>query len=179
MSDYLPILLGDSIFRRLLERHRSLFHPLSSRFCVGGQTVQELFESVRDSRSVLKGRKVVVLIGTNDIVSGLSAQLLCKALRDLIRYLKRQGCSVSVCEILPIPKLGTIVSPRINEVNRYLWSFEPSGVKIIHTVDQFSKDLSIYVSLFEKFIVKGKRKRVDLVHPTADGLEILLICLEI
>lgn len=175
----LPILLGDSIFRRLLERHPSLFDPLSHKFCIGGQRIEKLFEGVRGSRAELKGRKVVILIGTNDILGGTSSKILCKSFRDLFRYLKRLECHIAVCEVLPIPRLGKSVSLLVNDVNKYLRSFEPSGVNVIHTFSHFSNALSIYEWLYEKWIYKNNRKSVDLVHPNADGLECLLICIEV
>lgn len=175
----LPVLFGDSIFRRLLESHKSLFDPLSLRFCISGQRIGNLIGKVRDSRTELMGRSVIVLIGTNDILDRVSVEAISKSIRDLIRYLRRQKCQISICEILPIPRLGNLATPYsvVCEVNKYIRSFEPSGVKIIHTFNHFCTPLGIRVSLFCQTF--GNSSRVDLVHPNVDGIECLLICLEV
>lgn len=174
----LPVLLGDSIFKRLYASNQKLFCTVSERFCVSGQTVLELLSLVRVFRNQLKGRKVVVLIGTNDVLKGHPSKGICSNIRFVVRLLSNLKCDITLCELLPIPKfgLGADSSPSVGLVNKYIRSFATSKVKVVKVFDSFCSDGQICCHLFHKTL--GRSKRVDLVHPNADGLIILLLALE-
>lgn len=174
-----PILLGDSIFRRLYERNTAIFHTASSKFCIGGQTVAQLYALIKEHRDILKGRRVFVLIGANDILKSVSVDSVQKSLRSVVRVLRRLKCEIILCELLPIPKFGASASssPSVLLVNNFIKSFEPSGVQVVHTFKLFCSESLIRLSLFCKFI--GDKRRVDLVHPNSAGLDCLLLTLEL
>lgn len=175
----LPILLGDSILKRLYKRNPNLYHPLSATLCVSGQRTQELTGVVTENRQLLKGKKVIVLIGTNDILKGTSFDSLRVLYRSLIRLLRRLSCTIVLCEVLPIPLLkGGRGSLLLSQLNQYIRSFEPSGIQVLHIYDAFCDGESVRLSLFCKSMGNGKRRRVDLIHPNFSGLDVLLTLLE-
>lgn len=174
-----PILLGDSIFKRLYAQNSGLFDPLSKTLCVSGQKVSDLYSLVRAHRDALKGRKLYLLIGTNDILQSTSHHQLMLSLRTLLRYLGRQRCEVHLCELPPIPRLGrkASASEGITKINQFIRSFEPGGkVRVVRLFALFCMGDYISSHLFENFI--GPRRRTDLVHPNRDGLQIILLSLE-
>lgn len=175
----LPILLGDSILKRLYKRNSSLYHPLSATLCVSGQRTQELTGVVTENRQSLKGKKVIVLIGTNDILRGISFDSLRVLYRSLIRLLRRLSCTIVLCEVLPIPRLkGGRGSELLGQLNRYIRTFEPSGVQVLHIHDAFCDGEDVKQSLFCESMGTGNRRRVDLIHPNSSGLDVLLTLLE-
>lgn len=176
-----PILVGDSIFRRLFAEHRELFSPVSLDTCKGGKRILEVYDIVRQHRIRLIGKDVVLMVGTNDLLEKSSLNLVRQSYRVLVRYLKRLKCRLTLCEILPIPKFGQLATDCnvVLEFNKYVRSFEPSGVKVIRTHDQFVNNNQIRLCLFHKtFFRKGKGQCVDLVHPNTEGLHCLLLCIE-
>lgn len=175
----LPVLLGDSIFRRLYERNTSLFDSLSGQLCVGGQTIPDLRDKVKAVREQLRERHVIILIGANDILKRVPCENIQLNIRSLIRHLKRLKCRISLCEVLPIPKLGRklTAASAVLKLNSYLRSFEPSGVHIIHSQEVFCNAGVIKCDLYCKKL--GSTGRVDLVHPNASGLDCLLLTLEV
>lgn len=176
----LPILLGDSILRRLLLKHSKLYDPASKLFCVSGQRTSDLIELVRSHRQLLSGRKVFVLIGTNDVTKGTSLSNFKLAYRSLVRYLRRLRCQIVLCELLPIPRyleVGQVVE-LINSINQFVRSFEPSGVQVIHTFEVFCNNGNAILSLYCQSMGKGVNRRVDLIHPNSSGLDVLLTLLE-
>lgn len=141
----LPILLGDSQFKRLFRNHSQLFDSLSSDTCIGGDTIRVLHARCKLLRTQLSRRKVVVLIGANDILRGNSSANIRKSFKALVRYLRRLQCIITICEVLPIPKLGRLATDckLVLDLNKYIRSFEPSGIRVIHTHDQFVADNNI------------------------------------
>lgn len=172
------MLLGDSIFRRLHTANPGLFDPVSNLFCVGGQTSSALFTLVTVHRALLKGRRVLVLIGTNDLSKGQSCAQLHSCILKLVRLLRRLKCTVELSEVLPIPRLGREVSsaPAVLQINNYIRTFATSSVRVIKVFDLFCAAGFIKLHLFETVI--GKSKRRDLVHPNQDGLLVLLLAIE-
>jgi hypothetical protein len=179
--DNAPVLLGDSIFRRLYKRDPSLFSDLSDRFCVSGQKAHELLDLISDSRQLLRGKRVIVLIGTNNICGKVKTPLesLKVKLKAIVKLLRRVKCTVTLCEVLPIPRLGRLVSdsPLVLAINAYIRTFEPSGVNVIHSHDVFCTGANIKCFLFCSKL--GHSGRVDLVHPNKEGLAVLLLTLEV
>jgi len=128
-----PVLLGDSIMKRLYKRYANSFDDLSEVLCESGQGIEDLISLVKTNRANLKGKRVIVMIATNNILRNDTRNRICESLRLLSRRLRRLNCEVVWCEILPIPRLewqATTLS-KIREVNAYIRSFEPSGIKIV------------------------------------------------
>lgn len=178
-----PVLLGDSIFCRLFDRNRSLFHPLSRQTSISGQTVKELYDVLVPLRQQLRGRRVILLIGTNDVLRRNTVESIKRAFIPLVRLLRNIKCRITLCEILPIPKLGrsTSSAPTVLAFNAHIRTYEPSGVKVVHSHALFcsSPEGTIKTFLYCKFLGPSKSRRVDLVHPNADGLDCLLLTLEV
>jgi len=170
LSKSKPVLLGDSILRRLYGRYTDYFNALSSEFCVSGQTVADLIELVKVKREELRGKKVMLMIGTNDILRNNTKIRICVQLRSLSRRLRRLHCNIVWCEILPIPRLEwqATTLDLISDVNAYIRTFEPSGVKIVFSHSAFCSEGKAIRSLFCKYL--GASERVDLVHPCRAGL---------
>lgn len=176
-----PILVGDSIFRRLFTEHRELFSPVSLNTCNGGKRILEVYDIVRQHRIPLIGKDVVLMVGTNDLLEKSPLNLVRQSYKVLVRYLKRLRCRLTLCEILPIPKFGQLATDcnAVLEFNKYIRSFEPSGVQIIRTHNQFVDNNQIRLYLYHKtFFRRGKGQCVDLVHPNNEGLHCLLLCIE-
>lgn len=182
MAEKLPessVLLGDSIFKRLLAENPGLFSPLSDKFCVSGQRAADLYALIRGSREELRGRPVIILIGTNDILSNSPLDKFRLLYRSIVRYLRRLKCVITLCELLPIPKLGgeELEDGPVECINKFIRSFEPSGIKLIHTHSVFVESGCIKSHLFCQYL--GRSRRVDLVHPNKEGLCCLLLTLEL
>lgn len=178
----LPILLGDSIFRRLFCQTPLLFNEVSKYTCIGGLRILGLYDKVKQHRHLLADKEVILLIGTNDILKGESIVTVRQSFKVLIRYLKRLKCRISICEVLPIPKFGRLATDcqSVCELNKFIRSFEPSGVCIIRVHDQFVSNNNIKVYLYcQTCKRKNKSQCVDLIHPNGAGLECLLLCLEV
>ena len=177
----LPILIGDSIFRRLLEENKGLFDPVSKDTCKGGTKILEVYDLVRQHRLSVTGKDVIVLVGTNDLLEKSLLMIIRQAYKVLVRYLKRLKCGITLCEILPLPKFGQLATDlsTVLELNKFIRSFAPSGVRIVHAHDQFVQNNVIRLHLYCKTIFRKNRGQVvDLVHPNSEGLQCLLLCLE-
>lgn len=174
-----PILLGDSILKRLFAEYPSLFSPLSGKFCVSGQRTADLYALVRGSREELKGRPVILLIGTNDVLSKFPVDKFRVLYRSIVRYLRRLNCVITLCELLPLPKLGSeeLEDGPVESINKFIRSFETSGIRLIHSHSVFVDCGSIKEQLFCQYL--GRSRRVDLVHPNKEGLCCLLLTLEV
>lgn len=173
-----PILLGDSIFKRMLCQESELFHKESARFCVSGQRAADLKGLCIANRELLKGQKVIVLIGTNDVTKGCTFKQFTVVFKSLVRLLRALKCEISLCELLPLPCFGNHSTDCsvVLQINKYIRSFEPSGVRVVHSHDLFCYEGGVIKEhLYCKFI--GHTRRVDLVHPNAGGLAVLAFTL--
>ena len=155
-----------------------MFHRDSELFCVSGQRATELRRLVVRYGSLLRGKKVVVLIGTNDVLRNTSFSCFQSVYASLVSLLEKNACEVHVCEILPIPRF-TNTDQRFDSVKDYnecIRSFESAVVKVIHCHARFVQCNIINEGLYCKFI--GKNGRTDLVHPNKCGLNVLFLTLE-
>lgn len=168
------VLIGDSIFRRLYNSFPAGFDSVSSKFCVSGATVQQLWALVKLYRTDLVGKSLVVLVGTNNFTKGQPVSEICRFYRSFIRYLKRLSPKVFLVEVLPIPRLEQLATALANVLsfNKYIRSFEPSGCTVIHVHDKFVFE-ETGKSKISLFVSKLKSGRVDLVHPNCVGLRVL------
>lgn len=177
----LPILIGDSIFRRLLEENKELFNPVSKNTCIGGKKILEVYDLVRQHRLSIIGKDVILMVGTNDLCEKSPLVIIRQSYKVLVRYLKRLKCNITLCEVLPIPKFGQLATDHstVLELNKYIRSFAPSDVRIIHAHDHFVSNNLIRLHLYCKSICRKNRGQVvDLVHPNKEGLQCLLLCIE-
>jgi hypothetical protein len=62
------------------------------------------------------------------------------------------------------------------DFNKYIRTFDPSGIKVIRAHDQFVNNASIKTQFYCKFM--GKGNCVDLIHPNNLGLDIHLFAIE-
>lgn len=166
------ILLGDSVAKRLLVRYPTCFDLVSFDFCVSGIKIQGLWALVKDKWESLRGREVIVLIGTNNFLQREELCLVKNYYRSLIRYLRRVASVVSLVEVLPIPRLEHLASVKqdLLSFNGYIRSFAPAGLVVHHTYNRFCEGISANRKYYVKKFNNG---RVDLVHPNKLGLELL------
>lgn len=104
------VLLGDSIFKRLLTVYPSNFDLISFQFCISGIKVQELKAIVKLNREILKGKRVILMVGTNNVTSKEAFEPIKGYYRSLVRFLKRLSCDVTIVEILPIPRCERVAN---------------------------------------------------------------------
>jgi len=69
-----------------------------------------------------------------------------------------------------MPRIERLISATLSALNKYIRSFEPSGVVVIHAHDKFVSNNSIKKYLYVSKYANG---RVDLIHPNGVGLRIL------
>ena len=173
------VLLGDSVFKRLFEKHPDRFCSLSRMFCVSGQTSGDLKSLVKENRDLLRGRSVVLHIGTNDFLKSVDLSILCHTAKSIVRILRKLSCSVRVVEIIPIGRWGVSAEAQqaICKFNNFLRSFRSSGVLVSDAFTAFCSSSEVDLSLYCAVI--GKYRRVDRVHPNNRGLDVLMsiVCL--
>ncbi len=176
-----PVLLGDSIFRRLLKRNPSVFAKLSWQTAISGQTAAELHRVVVGLREELRGRRVILMIGTNDCLKGQAVERTRAAIHRCVLLLRRLKCEVAICELLPIPKISKEASgcSAVLKLNEYIRSLGPSGVRVVRIHDDFLIGGLIKLYLYCSHLKRRcGREVIDLVHPNTEGLDCLWLAIE-
>lgn len=168
------VLLGDSILKRLYLKFPSEFDSLSAVTAVSGQKIAELKLIIKENRELLKGKSVIIHIGTNDFLKGTSETDLLLLLKSILKILRNLKCDIVVCEIIPIAVWGVSADSQsaIVKFNKYLHTFVPSGVRVINTFAAFCSEGVVITSYYCKYI--GCKRRVDLIHPNSLGLKLLM-----
>ena len=167
------ILLGDSIFCRLLSKYPGYFSELSSIFCISGQFIHELKLKIKANRNLVRGKIVVVLIGTNDLKDRVDLNHINQSVKTLLRLLRNLGCRIYIVETLPIARWGLTAESQtsIRKYCEFLYSCHTLGVKLIKVFDTFFVNGEVDLSLYCNYYPSG---RVDRIHPNSEGLSLLL-----
>lgn len=178
MTSQPVVLLGDSILKRLMVKFPNQFDNLSSVTCVSGQHAQELKLLIKEYREEIRGRRVVLLIGTNDFLQKSKFEVICSMIKSILKVLRQLDCRIAVLEAIPIARWGLSAESQsvIGKYNKFLSSFSTSGVEVIKLFDDFVVNGEVDISLFCKHI--GKYRRVDLVHPNKKGLLLIFLKLK-
>lgn len=151
----------------------------STGFCVGGQTIRELTGRIEENMSDVN-KKVVLMIGTNDILRNRGVKVIVDDLDDLIEMLKQICEEIVVCTLPPIPKLA-LNDPRhiekLGEINRFIRDKASSKkVELLDISNEFidrDEQSGCKIKYFEKIInVKGEKKQ-DLVHLNVEGFKVI------
>lgn len=99
----MALLIGDSIFARLLQNHGASYHPLSKELCVRGARVQAVKSLVKSVASLPSS--VVVLIAINNLLSPHDLSIVWQDYKSFINHLLRRGRFVFVCQLLPVANI--------------------------------------------------------------------------
>jgi len=168
-----PILMGDSILKRVLNSYPDLFNECSSDFTVSGQKISDLKVLVKRLREKVKDAFVVLLIGTNNVLKGTPLNDMKIQFRSLLQLFRRLNARVFVVELPPIAKFG-LNSERnsvVKSFNAYLRSCCKNRVSSIALFDDFVVNGEIKQDLYCSVYVGTKR--VDRIHPNSKGLQII------
>lgn len=168
--------IGDSILRRMLQSifgcrtFRTANGKMGCDFCIGGQTVQQLRRRLMKCKSYsspwkrfLMGETVVLLIGTNNILSN-PFQRYGHARRCMSWVLSTlKGMGVKKIFLCTLPPLFVADYDRIVQiVNKVLKDLSMQYGDLVVTVDVYSRFRN-QRQLFEK----------DGIHPNRSGLRVL------
>ena len=167
------VLLGDSIFRRLLSKFPGYFSGISSTFCISGQSIHELKLCIKANRNLLRKKVVVVLIGTNDLNNCVALNHINQSVKTLLRVLRNLKCEVYILETLPIARWGLSAESQtaVRKYCEFLYTCHTLGVKVIKAFDAFFSSGEVDLSLYCNYYPSG---RVDRLHPNSEGLSLLL-----
>ncbi|PSN50019.1 hypothetical protein C0J52_03294 [Blattella germanica] len=123
-------LLGDSLLVRfaeqILRREVKLVHGTRTiGMCVSGQKLMDLLHKVSMKEFPLT-KKLIVLIGTNDILQNTGHDDMCATLKYLLGELLLEAKRIILLTIPPIPKLQDRSDQwdRIENYNRYIKSLQ-------------------------------------------------------
>lgn len=164
----MALLIGDSIFARLLERHKQSYDPLSISLCIRGARVAELKARVKELPSIPS--PVIMLIGINDLTSAHDLSEVWKTYVSLVRYLLRHNVELFVCPLLPLANhyLLRRCGDDIERFNFWIRSLKQKrNVTVLSFQSIFKPDLVCDPSLYCKVI----KNRPDYLHPNALGLD--------
>lgn len=166
----MALLLGDSIFKRLLLKYGDCYHSLSTDMCVSGSTVEELRTRVK-SLSVFPNR-VVLLVGINDLTRQNDITSVWSLYVALVRFLLRQGCHVFVCQLLPVAnhRIRRKIEEDFKRVNFWISNLKcKSNVTVISFESLFLVNGVFQVQRYCSVI----KSRADYLHPNSAGLAIM------
>lgn len=121
------VYLGDSLFRRVLQ---TLHQVPSTRtlprgqrcigLCVGGQTINQLTRRLTNNRQQLSDNRVVILIGTNDILQKKlrSPGKIRKVYKVLITKIKRcRPEQILLCTLPPLLRRSQLETDLLHQYN--------------------------------------------------------------
>lgn len=146
--------------------------------CVGGQTISELIDKVEQNKDGLSS-KVMVYIGTNDILKNKSLQDMKSDMDRLLTILVNMGKEIIVLTLPPIPKIGSDITrrERVRNFNTYLRGLDGhKQIRVIHITPAFcdvGQELKCNLEYFEREITLQGKTFVDMVHLNRAGQTVL------
>ncbi|KAK7586054.1 hypothetical protein V9T40_003930 [Parthenolecanium corni] len=169
-------LIGDSQFLRFAERVLHLKRKENKGLsclglCVSGQKISDLMYRVKwDFAGV--SEKVVVMIGTNDLLRGTSFEVMRTNLELLLNMLTIEAKKVILLTVPPVPKLKEDKDhwDRLKKYNEYIKELE-DNVKIF-VADAYSEFIVSKVSPKRKLSTSSPHstKRRNRMEPTPSKL---------
>ncbi|KAE8738730.1 hypothetical protein FOCC_FOCC015776 [Frankliniella occidentalis] len=174
-------LIGDSMLLRfsqqLLGDNAILAESLRFLgYCVSGQRVGDLLRRLRSGFYHL-GKRVVVMIGTNDLLRSTPARQMCTELGKVVQHLKENMTEeIIILTLPPIPRLQnqTYHWQRLQQYNDYIKQLADKGRSHITPLD-ISKIFTDHrisrcrLELFEMTFSDNGRK--DQIHLNNKGLK--------
>jgi len=167
----MALLMGDSIFSRLVSRYGAYYHPLSASLCVSGAKTSILKALIKSLTEV--PASVVLLIGINDLIYPHNFSEVWKSYVSVVNLLLRKGVkSLYVCPLLPVAN-HQVVRKWGSEIERFNF--------LIGGLSQ-KKGVSI-ISFKPSFLIGGEpnralycpviKTRPDYIHPNGAGLALI------
>lgn len=170
-----PLLMGDSILKRVLVHYSDMFHQISSDLAVSGHKILDLKKLVKTFREKVKEAYVVLLIGTNDVMQGTPIKDMKLQFRSLLQLLRRLRARVLVLELPPIARysLNSEKNKVVKTFNAYIRSCcsGPNKVSSLPLYNDFLVGDCIDQSLY--CLVYERTQREDRIHPNSRGLQII------
>jgi lysophospholipase L1-like esterase len=167
----MALLMGDSIFKRLVALHPSLFNPHSASLCVGGYGVQELKVLTKLSEFPFNAQVVVLLVGINDIIKSRCLSRTWSIYVSFVRFLLRKGLVVFCCQLLPVANstLSTRHQKSIDKFNFWISTLaQKPNVRVVSFSALFYDAVS--KSYFKDKYCPRINNRPDYLHPNKKGL---------
>lgn len=171
-------LVGDSLLLRFAEQilFRRCIYNDGLRYlglCVSGQTIQELTQRVESKFSPL-GERIVLLIGTNNMLRDHDIKTMKASLEELLTVLLKTTRKVVMLTLPPIPKLENNENfwNKLNEYNSFViqLSKKYSNVFVEDISDLYlNENQECDMDYFERWFDKFQR-RPDRIHLNKSGL---------
>jgi len=164
----MALLMGDSIFSRLLSQYRSGYHPLSEACCVSGIKVGALKALAKSLTEIPSS--VVLLVGINDLTSPHDLSNVWRVYLSLVNLLLRRGVdNVYVCPLLPVANkcLQHRCGSARSQFNFWIRGLcQKRGVSVISFDHIFFQESGVKADLYCPKI----KNRPDYLHPNRKGL---------
>ncbi|KAK7874103.1 hypothetical protein R5R35_004647 [Gryllus longicercus] len=174
-------LVGDSLLLRFAEQmlRRECKNEASPRrlgLCVSGQTVEQLRRRLQSQAAAL-GNKVVLLVGTNDLLQGRDIEKMKFSFDQLVDILEETVQRLIILTLPPIPKLedDRRFRMKFKQFNDFLKLFPRKYANIIcidMTRSFQTNDNHSNINYFERWY-DILQSRPDLVHLNHAGLNLL------
>ncbi|KAK7867463.1 hypothetical protein R5R35_009773 [Gryllus longicercus] len=170
-------LIGDSLLLRFAEQvlFERCIYDNGMRYlglCVSGQTIEELKERVENKFSPV-GEKIILLIGTNNILQGASADDMRDSLVELLDLLDERAKRIVILTLPPIPKLENDGRfwYKFNSYNGFIktLNIKRENVTVKDISQLFLEEGYCNMDYFERWYDRLQR-RPDLIHLNRAGL---------
>ncbi|KAF2899634.1 hypothetical protein ILUMI_06543 [Ignelater luminosus] len=184
-------LLGDSQLLRFSEQilhcKANLIHAEDGKFrrlgyCVSGQTIKDLQQRILNNEYKLAD-KVIMLIGTNDMIQRTDMKSMFENYSSIIEMLKPKTERIVLLTVPPLPKFmyDHNVWRRLRQLNVFI--NEQANNENIFVVDlaslYISYSNSTSIEYFEPLLTNKNGSKKDLIHLNSDGFKMLKAILDI
>ncbi|PNF37648.1 hypothetical protein B7P43_G12000 [Cryptotermes secundus] len=168
-------LVGDSLLLRFAEQilhmeANTVDGVRSIGLCVSGQKVADLLKKVKLELHPVAD-KIVLLIGTNDILQKTEKSQLRLTMWTLLKELRRRARRIVLLTLPPIPKIQFRPDywEQIEGFNMFIKSLEDDDVTVADISQLYiTKSKTCKLEFFERYYRDGERK--DLIHLNKLGL---------
>lgn len=167
----MALLMGDSIFSRLISRYGSQYHPLSKSCCISGAKVETLKAL---AKTITEWPKVVVLlVGINNLTHPHVLAEVWKVYVSLVNLLLRRGVTkLYVCPLLPVANiyLNHKCGGDLALINFWIRGlFQKKNVTVLSFEHIFLSSGIVNPTLYCPVI----KNRPDYLHPNSKGLSLI------
>ncbi|XP_075233922.1 uncharacterized protein LOC142331749 isoform X2 [Lycorma delicatula] len=146
--------------------------------CVGGQRICDLHKRVLEGIIPL-AKKLVVLIGTNDLLKGTSSSEMCKGLHNLLMTLFKTAEKIVLLTLPPVPKIAYLSEhwQKLKKYNDFIFSLKDHykdklSIADISPLFYQSKLKKCHLGYYELWF-EGPIKRPDLIHINESGFKLI------
>ncbi|KAK4886747.1 hypothetical protein RN001_003018 [Aquatica leii] len=181
-------LIGDSQLLRFSEQLLQICVPTTSSgesrrlgYCISGQKIREI-EQRLISKDYPIGKKIIMLIGTNDFLYNTSFDNMCSTYKSIVSFLKENVQHIILLTVPPVPKLAGraeywIKLKRFNDFiltnmdERRVYVFDLASLYITY-------NNTVSLEYFEETYFSSS-SRPDLIHLNNIGFRLLKSILDI